>query len=472
VSSSVNAGAATTEYQVTLFAANTNGNVGSFGGAVTSLGHNLSDDGTGNLTAPGDLPNTNPDLGFLGDNGGPTQTQPLLPGSPAIGHGSPVALASLTAPANAGAPQLQVSDATAFVPGMILFLGTEFVTIAPNGVNLAGKTLTLVSAVIANHAIGDNIFLATDQRGVIRPTSNPPDIGAYQTLPALDEEGPPSATAGSDLTYYITVTNDAQDVAPDVMLTNDIPVGTTFVSATQISGTPFNLNTPPVGSGPGTQLTAGSILLEPGQYAVFQLVLHVEGSNPQIADLPSVTGLVGVTSIPPAAVVLFPVTLTLFPATVADGSPPGSLVGIVTVSTPFVGQFLPLTTLDIAGAEFSLVRVAGEFYLTTNFTASLARQSIYLVSVSAGSPYVGEATFQITVVPFKAELVRMRAGRRKKTLLMVGVFDAGVERVFLSPFQAPRYKDIKVTVPNPDAPDPIIVTARRGMRTFTEAFPA
>ena len=40
--------------------------------AFISEGHNLSDDGTGNLTAVGDLPNTDPLLSPLADNGGPT----------------------------------------------------------------------------------------------------------------------------------------------------------------------------------------------------------------------------------------------------------------------------------------------------------------------------------------------------------------------------------------------------------------
>lgn len=52
-----------------------------------SLGNNLSNDGTGNLTATGDLPNTNPQLGSLSFNGGPTRTCALLTGSPAIDAG-------------------------------------------------------------------------------------------------------------------------------------------------------------------------------------------------------------------------------------------------------------------------------------------------------------------------------------------------------------------------------------------------
>ena len=59
-------------------------------GTVASLGYSLSsDDGGGVLTGPGDQINTDPMLGPLQDNGGPTFTHALLLGSPAIDAGDP-----------------------------------------------------------------------------------------------------------------------------------------------------------------------------------------------------------------------------------------------------------------------------------------------------------------------------------------------------------------------------------------------
>src|SRR5207253_2073140 len=59
-------------------------------GTVTSHGYNIStDNGGGFLTGPGDQINTNPILGPLQDNGGPTFTHELLTGSPAIDAGDP-----------------------------------------------------------------------------------------------------------------------------------------------------------------------------------------------------------------------------------------------------------------------------------------------------------------------------------------------------------------------------------------------
>jgi hypothetical protein len=57
---------------------------------IMSDGYNVSsDDGAGYLNGPGDQINTDPLLGLLQDNGGPTFTNELLPGSPAINAGDP-----------------------------------------------------------------------------------------------------------------------------------------------------------------------------------------------------------------------------------------------------------------------------------------------------------------------------------------------------------------------------------------------
>ena len=65
-------------------------NIFNDGGTITSLGYNLSsDNGGGYLTGPGDQTNTDPILGPLQDNGGPTQTHRPYPQSPAIDAGDP-----------------------------------------------------------------------------------------------------------------------------------------------------------------------------------------------------------------------------------------------------------------------------------------------------------------------------------------------------------------------------------------------
>jgi uncharacterized protein (TIGR03437 family) len=63
--------------------------------AISSLGHNLTTGGgSGLLTAPGDQINTNPLLGPLANNGGPTPTHALLFGSPALDKGNAPGIAT------------------------------------------------------------------------------------------------------------------------------------------------------------------------------------------------------------------------------------------------------------------------------------------------------------------------------------------------------------------------------------------
>ena len=84
-------GAAKVKLDSTILKAGSSGqNIFNHGGTVTSLGYNLATDhGGGFLTGPGDQINTLPRLGPLQDNGGPTFTHALLPGSPAINAGNP-----------------------------------------------------------------------------------------------------------------------------------------------------------------------------------------------------------------------------------------------------------------------------------------------------------------------------------------------------------------------------------------------
>jgi hypothetical protein len=73
----------------TIVAGNTHtGSPSDVDGSIVSNGHNLIGDTNGSSGwVASDLLNVDPNLGPLQDNGGPTQTMALLPGSPAIDAG-------------------------------------------------------------------------------------------------------------------------------------------------------------------------------------------------------------------------------------------------------------------------------------------------------------------------------------------------------------------------------------------------
>jgi hypothetical protein len=93
-----NAGGAVLAVGNTIFNAGASGGtIFNKGGKVGSFGYNISsDDGGGVLTGPGDQINTDPMLAPLQQNGGPTYTHALLPGSPAVDTGD----GSFTPPPN------------------------------------------------------------------------------------------------------------------------------------------------------------------------------------------------------------------------------------------------------------------------------------------------------------------------------------------------------------------------------------
>jgi uncharacterized repeat protein (TIGR01451 family) len=152
-------------------------NVGVSGASATATsgGHNLADDASANLVATGDQPDTDPLLSALADNGGPTPTHALKDASPAIDAGDPA------------------------------------------------STLVL------------------DQRGNVRPIDGDAggtaenDIGAFEhqlaNLEVVKSVNTATPTAGANLEYQLDVQNMGGDAAEAVMLADTLPVGVTFVSA-------------------------------------------------------------------------------------------------------------------------------------------------------------------------------------------------------------------------------------------------
>ena len=70
---------------------------------------------------------------------------------------------------------------------------------------------------------------------------------------------PSTVAAGGDITYSITVSNNGPADAANLMLTDNLPAGTTFISETQTSGPTFNCSTPLVGAGGTVKCTIAAL---------------------------------------------------------------------------------------------------------------------------------------------------------------------------------------------------------------------
>lgn len=105
-----------------------------------------------------------------------------------------------------------------------------------------------------------------------------PDIGADEAsqadLSVTKVDTPDPVTAGTNLTYTLTVNNAGPDIAHDASLSDPLPAGTTFVS---LVASGWGCTTPPVGSG-GT-VTCSNNNMVPGS-TVFTLIVAVGPTVP------------------------------------------------------------------------------------------------------------------------------------------------------------------------------------------------
>ncbi len=80
----------------------------------------------------------------------------------------------------------------------------------------------------------------------IDPANNAATAAALAVLPVADlgvlATGPAQATAGRNLTYSITVTNNGPETAPGIVVSDPLPAGVNFVSANPAVGTAANVN--------------------------------------------------------------------------------------------------------------------------------------------------------------------------------------------------------------------------------------
>ena len=91
---------------------------------------------------------------------------------------------------------------------------------------------------------------------------------------SIVKTGPDPITAGTDATWSVTVSNAGPSAAVNVVVSDLLPAGTTFVSANQTSGPAFPCVTPAVG-GTGT-ITCTGATLAAGASATFSFVLHLD----------------------------------------------------------------------------------------------------------------------------------------------------------------------------------------------------
>ena len=160
---------ASTTLRNTIVAGNGSPSSPDIAGAITSQGYNLIGDGTtdGTITpTTGDQIGTSgspidPMLGPLADNGGPTQTSALLPGSPAIDAGYPIAPGTdQRSYDRTNAPDIGAFELGATIPKTLANISTRLLVETGDNVLIGGFIVTGThSKEVLLRAIGPSLAL-------------------------------------------------------------------------------------------------------------------------------------------------------------------------------------------------------------------------------------------------------------------------------------------------------------------------
>jgi predicted outer membrane repeat protein len=214
-------------------------------GTFTSRGYNLVGNTGGNTGAAGnDLINVDPHIGPLQDNGGPTATLALLPGSMAIDHGDPAFDPNSFAPPitgdQRGASRIDNGrlDIGAYEAEPPHYPTIDFLT-PPQTVECSSRNGTSASvSVQVSDLRGHGLVIQWIVNDEVRQTdqipAGQPTSGGQSTFTALYPDGP---------TQVIVVVNDGQS-APVTQSTVVTVRDTTAPVITSLSATP-NILSPP-----------------------------------------------------------------------------------------------------------------------------------------------------------------------------------------------------------------------------------
>jgi hypothetical protein len=338
----------------------TNVFIDAFSNGITSLGYNISSDFTGPLTST-DLRNTDPQLGPLADNGGPTFTHGLLPNSPAIDAGDPA--------------------------------------FAPNNYEPP---------------------LTTDQRGVgfpriLRGKGNTIDaridIGAYETsLPPLEVRGNGLIIANGDSTPTHA---DHTDFGP-VPFANTNTMQRTFsirtvgtiplvIGSASISGThssDFTLTSQPAGPAAPGEPVKLFVSFRPGGYGPRTALITVGGIASEHAPFTFTIAGFGANSTP--------TSIILNGGVIKDASTPGTFVGSFIASDPDSDDEHVFSLQSSEHPDHTSFSIIGN-KLIFEGTADLATKPVYFIRVRVtdnGAPAQWhEQVFQIAISPLDPEFV-------------------------------------------------------------------
>jgi len=270
--------------------------------------------------------------------------------------------------------------------------GTIICTAASFAVGTATFTLTahVPSGTAGGTSVQNTVSVSADNDFFDEDNSSTTFLTVSSADVSVAKQGPPVALAGTNVLYTIVVTNNGPDTALNVTLVDNLPAGTTFVSAQPVAGPPSSCTGPAVGSG-GT-VVCGIGLLPSQQSAQFNLTINAGGAT-SISNTASVTtdtfdpngtndSATAVTAVTPVADVSVSKS---GPSTAVQNS---NVVYSVTVANAGPSAATNVSVSDVAPAQTTFVSVQQ----TTGPAFSCVASTCTAATMAAGA----SATFQFT----------------------------------------------------------------------------
>jgi len=214
-------------------------------GFLTSLGHNLESGNSCELTATGDLPNSDPKLGALQNNGGASETHALLTNSPAINAGD-TANCPTTDQRGAARPQGGSCDIGAYESGSLPASSpTPTRTKTPTPVP-ATQTPTATRTTTATPTARSETATPSPTATPISATDTPTTIPVTNTPLPLDTATP--LTTATSVTPTATHTPGSPTATATIVATATGTITPSSTVVSTITPSPTDVGSTPNGS--------------------------------------------------------------------------------------------------------------------------------------------------------------------------------------------------------------------------------
>jgi uncharacterized repeat protein (TIGR01451 family) len=295
-------------------------------------------------------------------------------------------------------------------------------TVAAGNSDQFQVVVTAPSSLASGAAFNDSVSVTTTTTNTGSPTSasvnNTVVVVPASAALSVTETGPTAVTAGTTVTYTITVTNGGTFAAQGVVLTDALPTGGTNATITAVSGkNPDNLS---FGAASGGLFTSNSGTVAAGNTDQFQVVVTAPSSlasgaafNDSVSVTTTTTNTgsptsasvnntivtsAGVSVADPGPLTVTAGTTVTYTITVTNAGPSNGLGVVLTDTIPTGATNASITAVTGGNPDgLTFGALSGGAFTSNPGTVALGNTDTFLVVVTAPSSLASGSAFNNTV---------------------------------------------------------------------------